>query len=1270
MNTDTNIENTTDFLLLGFLLFFLATFLDIRHLFTDTIVTGGDMASWYGVAHHMLTVLLPEGRLTGWDMGNFSGYPNFSFYFIPPFLLAVLPSYLFDIPLTITLKVAIAAGVFALPVSTYAGLRAMDYRFPAPIAGAYGTLLFLFNETYTMFGGNVLSTYAGEFCYMFAFALLPWFMGSLYRGVETGRGAVKNGLLLGLIGLSHLFVFIPAAYLMVYWYFARGRLGYLVRVTLLGFGIMAFWILPLIVHRHPYTVPVYIVWNEFLNWRYTLAGVGLVTLVATPHIALTVLGRRDHLEIPVGARGMASSPYGQTIRCRIPYGLILTTGMLTFLGVYFAGQYLVLGTDIWFSGMDLPDPVNAPLGPKTAGMIAPWIVPVSLLLTGAVCSALGFLDTDVRVRAFGRGLAFCAYVALAFLSMVGLHRIITGILTVDSPWAFLRQAPLAVPISGVAALTTGYLLFLSETGRAAVQRIAEGKERHIFGMYLSLVFGCAVTYFAGHFLRIPDIRFLPPVLFVLILVLFAHLLGRILGHCRMVSRILGVVAIGLLCLVTVVFGTRLSGFWFRYNNSGYEATPGYGDFMEAADYLRAEGGNAPLNAPRVGYEKCDCYGAYGGDRAFESIPVFSGRQTLEGVHYTSSIAASFIAFLQTEFSRDIKTPNAAILSRINPEALKVHLNLYNVSQIVAMTDQLKQALGGSGVFRRERRFGDISIYRYLESDGRYVDVPDVRPVVYTGGNWPQAFYQWFKRPEQPQVLLVPDAFIRDGADRSVFAGYTGDLLNLDRFAHDALDRKDLAIDEHVEHLKIRFTTNRVGVPHLIKVSYFPNWRVTGANGIYPVSPHFMMVVPRQNTVEIVYGRTVWEVMGWGITGLTVVSMILVWIPRRMRRRGAARLPARIGGALSWTEGRLLQSRRHQLAVLFPAAIILSLSGAMLRSRPVRTFLDGMAHYQAGSRLSEAHQVDAAERAFEDAIREWDSLLGDRGTVGHRDIINCMLYTAACYERLGRRDSAVGWYRALIAEYPYCRQLGEAYVKMARIGMQEGNSRVKSGLRQVADGVYSDGVGAIGQGIRQMEEGIDGLRTAIERDPYSVWVTHAQRDLALVEADLEAIKPMILSVVEEADYPPFIPPSIDRNQTREVILHLDAASGWLDTRLEVVAGETVRIGTEGVWAAAPEAVQDTWPDTGAAGHGSHPAEAAFRHLDSQKELPGAAFGSLLGRVGDRIFVIGDLDALVIPQSGRLLLVINDLPDHRSDNRGGLDIRIRFGYDRGGRLVNGR
>ncbi len=42
---------------------------------------------------------------------------------------------------------------------------------------------------------------------------------------------------------------------------------------------------------------------------------------------------------------------------------------------------------------------------------------------------------------------------------------------------------------------------------------------------------------------------------------------------------------------------------------------------------------------------------------------------------------------------------------------------------------------------------------------------------------------------------------------------------------------------------LSFRVDQVGVPVLVKVSYFPNWEVSGAEGPYRVAPNLMVVVP-------------------------------------------------------------------------------------------------------------------------------------------------------------------------------------------------------------------------------------------------------------------------------------------------------------------------------------------------------------------------------------------------------------------------------------------
>jgi hypothetical protein len=100
--------------------------------------------------------------------------------------------------------------------------------------------------------------------------------------------------------------------------------------------------------------------------------------------------------------------------------------------------------------------------------------------------------------------------------------------------------------------------------------------------------------------------------------------------------------------------------------------------------------------------------------------------------------------------------------------------------------------------------------------------------------------------------------------------------------------------ESVTDERIVFVTEAVGRPHLIKVNWFPNWQVRGADAVYRVTPDFMLVVPRQPRVELYYGRTaadrfglVLTGLGWGILGVIAVGRL--WGRHAAQRRGYSRV---------------------------------------------------------------------------------------------------------------------------------------------------------------------------------------------------------------------------------------------------------------------------------------------------------------------------------------------------------------------------------------------
>jgi len=51
---------------------------------------------------------------------------------------------------------------------------------------------------------------------------------------------------------------------------------------------------------------------------------------------------------------------------------------------------------------------------------------------------------------------------------------------------------------------------------------------------------------------------------------------------------------------------------------------------------------------------------------------------------------------------------------------------------------------------------------------------------------------------------------------------------------------------------LSFEVSQIGVPILVKMSYFPNWKVDGADGPYRIAPNFIVVVPTSTRVSFHY----------------------------------------------------------------------------------------------------------------------------------------------------------------------------------------------------------------------------------------------------------------------------------------------------------------------------------------------------------------------------------------------------------------------------------
>ena len=81
---------------------------------------------------------------------------------------------------------------------------------------------------------------------------------------------------------------------------------------------------------------------------------------------------------------------------------------------------------------------------------------------------------------------------------------------------------------------------------------------------------------------------------------------------------------------------------------------------------------------------------------------------------------------------------------------------------------------------------------------------------------------------------------------------------------------------------VAFSVDRTGVPVLVKVSYFPNWNVEGADGPWRIGPNLMVVVPTDERVELNYGRTPIDIGGQALTVLGLAGVFLLGMIDRRR----------------------------------------------------------------------------------------------------------------------------------------------------------------------------------------------------------------------------------------------------------------------------------------------------------------------------------------------------------------------------------------------------
>ena len=168
--------------------------------------TGGDTGSHFWPLVTLVNNGIPEGTLRMWNPGNLGGEPHLVHYFPLPYLVMAFLS-LFA-PLGAAFNIGSLLPLVLLPLSVYFGVRLMGWRFPAPILATCASLPFLYNESFSMWGGNTLSTMAGQFAHVYALCFALIGVGCLCYEIRRKQFPFWSSIAFASVCLSHAYVMV------------------------------------------------------------------------------------------------------------------------------------------------------------------------------------------------------------------------------------------------------------------------------------------------------------------------------------------------------------------------------------------------------------------------------------------------------------------------------------------------------------------------------------------------------------------------------------------------------------------------------------------------------------------------------------------------------------------------------------------------------------------------------------------------------------------------------------------------------------------------------------------------------------------------------------------------------------------------------------------------------------------------------------------------------------------------------------------------------
>ncbi len=415
-------------------------------------------------------------------------------------------------------------------------------------------------------------------------------------------------------------------------------------------------------------------------------------------------------------------------------------------------------------------------------------------------------------------------------------------------------------------------------GVYALARGFANKDRKI----LFLGFCALATIFAffnGELLFNVNVRFVPLTYFFL-LMLSAAALGDILPRLfrrRFLFQLSAIAVCAIIFYATYASVSYIPG-WIKWNYEGWEKKADWQTFNSINQLLKGTDGRGYVDL-------ADINNRFGTPRAFESMPYFSGRNTLEGVYAQATITSPFISYTQCEISHHcagIPTIGGKEhTTGYNFSDGTKHLKMLNVKYLVATFDRLQSDLGNSSEWEKIGDFKEWKVFKLNSISGSYISVPAFQPnfMKISKEERKVQSLEWWMNNSLLEFPVVMDEEI-SAFDKEKFAAEIFDLSEIRKIP---IENNCAISNEKFLQEEISFATNCPGKPHIISVSYFPNWQSAGGEKIYYASPSFMLIFPKTENVKISFSPIIVNYAGSLITLIGILAAAFIFYSRKPRK---------------------------------------------------------------------------------------------------------------------------------------------------------------------------------------------------------------------------------------------------------------------------------------------------------------------------------------------------------------------------------------------------